>query len=188
MVKPVFRIIEQIPCHRLGCHAPMSNIWFFWHTWNVGLVSRGQPLGLLLLKKIKVKLDVNQYLFLTWHIVYLMRRIRYWIEYWTCCTLPLWSKTYLKNTQILLYMSWGSIGPSGKVWHGPHSIFRGPASLAIQAPANPALGWRALKTPTPETPHFGGHVIPPMLQYIWPRPPGVWLGGPGCKSRHSGWS
>ena len=50
------------------------------------------------------------------------------------------------------------------------------------------LGWRALKTPTAETPGFYGHVTTLTLQYLWPRPPGVWLGGPGCKPGHSGWS
>ena len=45
----------------------------------------------------------------------------------------------------------------------------------------------------PEDPHlrnsrFGGHVTPLMLQHLWPRPLGVWLGGPGCKPGHSGWS
>ena len=50
------------------------------------------------------------------------------------------------------------------------------------------LGWRALKTPTAETPGFYGHVTMLTLQYFWPRPPGVWLGGPGCKPGHSGWS
>ena len=25
----------------------------------------------------------------------------------------------------------------------------------------------------------GGHVTSLTLQYLWPRPPGVWLGGPG---------
>ena len=50
------------------------------------------------------------------------------------------------------------------------------------------LGWMALKTPTSETPGFGGHVTTLTLQYLWPRPPGVWLGGPGCKPGHSGWS
>ena len=43
----------------------------------------------------------------------------------------------------------------------------------------------------PEDPHlrkssFGGHVTALTLQYLWPRPPGVWLGGPGCKPGHSG--
>ena len=33
---------------------------------------------------------------------------------------------------------------------------------------------------------FGGHVTALTLQYLWPRPPGVWLGGPGCKPGHSG--
>ena len=47
-----------------------------------------------------------------------------------------------------------------------------------------SLGWRALKTPTSETPDFGGHMTPLRFQYLWPRPPGVWLGGPGCKQ---GW-
>ena len=51
-----------------------------------------------------------------------------------------------------------------------------------------SLGWRSLKTPTCETPDFGGHVTPLTLQYLWPRPPGVWVGGPGCKPGHSGWS
>ena len=32
---------------------------------------------------------------------------------------------------------------------------------------------------------FGGHVTSLTLQYLWPRPPGVWLGGPGCKPGHS---
>ena len=31
----------------------------------------------------------------------------------------------------------------------------------------------------------GGHVTSLTLQYLWPRPPGVWLGGPGCKPGHS---
>ena len=38
---------------------------------------------------------------------------------------------------------------------------------------------------------FGGHVTSLTLQCLWPRPPGVWLGGPGCKpghSRRSWWS
>ena len=52
----------------------------------------------------------------------------------------------------------------------------------------PPLGWRALKTPTAETPVFYGHVTTLTLQYLWPRPPGVWLEGPGCKPGHSGWS
>ena len=47
------------------------------------------------------------------------------------------------------------------------------------------LGWRALKTPTAQTPGFCGHVTPLTLHYLWPRPPGVWLGGPGCKPGHS---
>ena len=47
------------------------------------------------------------------------------------------------------------------------------------------LGWRALKTPTSQTPGFWGHVTPLTLHYLWPRPPGVWLGGPGCKPAHS---
>ena len=51
-----------------------------------------------------------------------------------------------------------------------------------------SLGWRALYTPTSETPDFGGHVTPLTLQYLWPRPPGVWLGGLSCKPVHSGWS
>ena len=51
-----------------------------------------------------------------------------------------------------------------------------------------SLGRRALKTPTSETPGFGGHVTTLTFQYLWPRPPGVWLGGPGCKPGHSGWS
>ena len=50
-----------------------------------------------------------------------------------------------------------------------------------------SLGWRALKTPTSETPDFGGHVPPLTLQYLWPRSP-PWLGGPGCRPGHSGWS
>ena len=33
---------------------------------------------------------------------------------------------------------------------------------------------------------FGSHVTSLTLQYLWPRPPGVWLGGPGCKPGHSG--
>ena len=33
---------------------------------------------------------------------------------------------------------------------------------------------------------FGGHVTALTLQYLWPRPPGVWLGGPGCKPGYSG--
>ena len=49
------------------------------------------------------------------------------------------------------------------------------------------LGWRALKTPTAETPGFYGHVTPLTLHYLWPRPPGVWLGGLGCKPGHSRW-
>ena len=57
----------------------------------------------------------------------------------------------------------------------------------IERFCNP-LGWRALKTPTAETPGFYGHVTTLTLQYLWPRPPGVWLGGPGCKPGHSGWS
>ena len=45
----------------------------------------------------------------------------------------------------------------------------------------------------PEDPHlrnsrFRSHVTPLTLQHLWPRPPGVWLGGPGCKPGHSGWS
>ena len=46
----------------------------------------------------------------------------------------------------------------------------------------------------PEDPHlgnsrFGGsRDLAHTLQYLWPRPPGVWLGGPGCKPGHSGWS
>ena len=52
----------------------------------------------------------------------------------------------------------------------------------------PPLGWMALKTPTTETPGFSGHVTTLTLQYLWPRPPGVWLGGPDCKPGHSGWS
>ena len=51
-----------------------------------------------------------------------------------------------------------------------------------------SLGWRALKTPTAETPGFYGHVTTLTLQYLWPRPPGVWRGGPGCKPGHSVWS
>ena len=35
---------------------------------------------------------------------------------------------------------------------------------------------------------FGGHVTLLTLHYLWPRPPGVWLGGPGCKPGHSEWS
>ena len=38
---------------------------------------------------------------------------------------------------------------------------------------------------------FGGHVTSLTLQYLWPRPPGVWLEGPGCKpghNRRSQWS
>ena len=35
---------------------------------------------------------------------------------------------------------------------------------------------------------FGGHVTLLTLHYLWPRPPGVWLGGPGCKPGHSGLS
>ena len=54
--------------------------------------------------------------------------------------------------------------------------------------ADKPLGWRALKTPTAETSGFYGHVTMLMLQYLWPKPPGVWLGGPGCKPGHSGWS
>ena len=34
----------------------------------------------------------------------------------------------------------------------------------------------------------GGHVTSLTHQYLWPRPPGVWLGGPGCKPGHSMWS
>ena len=50
------------------------------------------------------------------------------------------------------------------------------------------LGWRALKTPTSETLDFGSQVTPLTLQYLWSRPPGVWLGWPGCKPAggHSG--
>ena len=44
------------------------------------------------------------------------------------------------------------------------------------------------KGPHLRTPDFGGHVIPLTLQYLWPRPPVVGLGGPSCKSGHSGWS
>ena len=51
-----------------------------------------------------------------------------------------------------------------------------------------SLRWRALKTPTSETEDFSGHVTSLTLQYLWPRPPGVWLGAPGCKPGHSGWS
>ena len=45
----------------------------------------------------------------------------------------------------------------------------------------------------PEDPHlwnsrFGGQVTSITLQHLWPRPPGVWLGGPGCKLGHNGWS
>ena len=32
---------------------------------------------------------------------------------------------------------------------------------------------------------FGVHVTSLTLQYLWPRPPGVWLGGPGYKPGHS---
>ena len=43
----------------------------------------------------------------------------------------------------------------------------------------------------PEDPHlrnsiFSGHVTALTLQCLWPRPPLVWLGGPGCKPGHSG--
>ena len=47
------------------------------------------------------------------------------------------------------------------------------------------VGWRAPKTATPAT---------PVSEVTWPRsrfntsgpdPPGVWLGGPGCKPAHS---
>ena len=61
-----------------------------------------------------------------------------------------------------------------------------PGSWKRQGTGN-TLGWRALKTPTAETPGFYGHVTTLTLQYLWPRPPGVWLGGPGCKPGHSGW-
>ena len=87
------------------------------------------------------------------------------------------------------------------LWQNLHSFFSifffcSPAvyrhlSTHMQAQLNMcilSLGWRALKTPTCETPGFGGHVTPLTLQYLWPRPPGVWLGGPGCKPGHNGWS
>ena len=50
---------------------------------------------------------------------------------------------------------------------------------------------RSIRLDGPEDPHlrnssFGGHVTALTLQYLWPRPPGVWLGGPGCKPGHSG--
>ena len=43
----------------------------------------------------------------------------------------------------------------------------------------------------PEDPHlrnsrFGGHVTTPTLQYLWPRPPGAWMGGPGYKPGTAG--
>ena len=41
-----------------------------------------------------------------------------------------------------------------------------------------AIGGRVLETTTSR---FGGHVTSLTLQHLWPRPPGVWLGGPGCK-------
>ena len=37
-------------------------------------------------------------------------------------------------------------------------------------------------------PSLRGHLTLLKLQHLWPRPPGVWLGGPGCKPGHSGWS
>ena len=45
----------------------------------------------------------------------------------------------------------------------------------------------------PKDPHlrnsrFGGHMTSLTLQHLWPKPPGAWLGGPGCKPGHSGWS
>ena len=53
------------------------------------------------------------------------------------------------------------------------------------------LKMRHIRLEGPEDPHlrnssFGGHVTTLTLQYLWPRPPGVWLGGPGCKPGHSG--
>ena len=52
------------------------------------------------------------------------------------------------------------------------------------------LGWRALKTPTSETPDFGGHVTSLTLQYLWPRPLGFdWKGlaaSRGTAGGHSG--
>ena len=53
-----------------------------------------------------------------------------------------------------------------------------------------SLGWRALKTPTSETPDFLSHVTPLTLQYLCPRPPGFdWeglAGSWGTAGGHSG--
>ena len=54
----------------------------------------------------------------------------------------------------------------------------------------PFWEYRGIRLEGPEDRHlrnssFGGHVTSLTLQYLWPRPPGVWLGGPGCKPGHS---
>ena len=59
--------------------------------------------------------------------------------------------------------------------------------------SNFAPNWSNIRLEGPEDRHlrnssFGGHVTSLTLQYLWPRPPGIWLGGPGCKPGHSGGS
>ena len=57
------------------------------------------------------------------------------------------------------------------------------------SPTNSSI-WDCITLEGPEDRHLrnsscGGHVTSLTLQYLWPRPPGVWLGGPGCKPGHS---
>ena len=73
--------------------------------------------------------------------------------------------------------------PRSELWH----------NIRLDGPEDPPPPKKTPGSPPPPPPpkkkkKKNLQVSAVTLQYLWPRPPGVWLGGPGCKPGHSGWS
>ena len=73
------------------------------------------------------------------------------------------------------------LGPVDKITHA--FVTQQPFNISSR---NMDTRMHVIRLEGPEDPYlrnssFGGHVTTLTLQYLWPRPPGVWLGGPGCK-------
>ena len=116
-----------------------------------------------------------------------------------CTEIRRWDTVWIQRSgeQKLIMQVWGAhnqVNSPTSIW----SVIVSKVSLLSESlgmcrPLDPLFSPH-IRLEGPEDPHlrnsrFSGHHMTPLtLQCLWPRPPGVWLGGPGCKPEHSGWS